>query len=206
MILNAAIAIVFLLILVIGGMIIFGGDESNNQAIKDQTEGTDNEKNSGNDETESDKDTNSESEEEIEENEDDSNGDTDSSDDGNEQEDVEAGVIVENSDDPNVSKVVIDPSWKPIGTQQTGEHVATYDMNSIDWKEMEQAIAYGANISQENIIYWRIENGGSPHHAVGTVSTKANHDEAYRVYIEWVDQQGWKPTKVEHLKQNDKKQ
>ena len=32
-----------------------------------------------------------------------------------------------------------------------------------------------------------------------------NNPQSYRVYIEWVDGEGWKPVKVEELKENDKR-
>ncbi|MBM7691859.1 hypothetical protein JOC77_001269 [Peribacillus deserti] len=106
--------------------------------------------------------------------------------------------------DPNVAKSYKNESWKPVGTTQQGEHTATYDQGSVDWSEMEKALAYGAKIAPANLTVWWLENGGSPNSAVGTVSAKDN-DQAYRVHIEWVNGQGWKPVKVQELKVNDKK-
>ncbi|WP_035322529.1 YrrS family protein [Peribacillus kribbensis] len=108
------------------------------------------------------------------------------------------------ADDSNVKKAYKNDSWKPVGTTQQGEHVAKYDQGSQDWNEMEKALAYGAGINPDNITVWWIQNNGSPNSAVGTVSAKDN-DQAYRVFIDWVDGQGWKPVKVELLKVNDKK-
>lgn len=42
------------------------------------------------------------------------------------------------SDDPNVAKVIT-KDWKPIGTEQTGDHVNSYSSTSIDWQEKRKA-------------------------------------------------------------------
>ncbi|PLT30906.1 YrrS family protein [Peribacillus deserti] len=113
--------------------------------------------------------------------------------------------VTEVSDnDANVKRAYTNESWKPVGTTQQGEHTASYDQGSVDWKEMEKALAYGSKIDPANLTVWWIENNGTPNSAVGTVSAKDN-DQAYRVHIEWVDGQGWKPVKVQELKVNDKK-
>jgi len=108
------------------------------------------------------------------------------------------------SDDENVIET-IQKDWEPIGTEQEGDHVATFDKTSQDWKEMKKAVYLGAGLQQDNYILWHIGNGGSPQKAIGTVTNKAQ-TEIYRVYIQWVDDKGWKPTKVEILRENDKKQ
>ncbi|EAR63631.1 hypothetical protein B14911_06818, partial [Bacillus sp. NRRL B-14911] len=87
------------------------------------------------------------------------------------------------------------PSWQPVGTSQTGEHTAVYE--GVDWNEMVQAITYATGIPESNMTIWFLGNNG-PNQSVGTVSTK-DQQEKYRVYIEWVDGQGWKPVKMEEL-------
>lgn len=194
--LNMAIAIVTILIIIIGGKIIFDKEEPKDQVAEEQKQEEKEQKKTETSEK------NAENNEQTNEDESEKNDleiET-------EEQAEEAGTIVQNSNDPNVQQVIIDPNWKPIGTVQTGEHVTTYDQNSVDWQEMEKALAYGANIPHENMVVWWLENGGSPELAVGTISTNDNHEQAYRVYIEWVDGQGWKPIKVEQLIKNDKKQ
>ncbi|QHE53073.1 YrrS family protein [Pontibacillus sp. HMF3514] len=112
-------------------------------------------------------------------------------------------TTTQESDDENVIEI-IQKDWDPVGTKQEGNHVATYDMDSQDWAEMEKAVRLGADLQEGNSIIWHIGNGGSPQKAIGTITNKAQ-TETYRVYIQWVEDKGWKPTKVEVLKENDKK-
>jgi cytoskeletal protein RodZ len=112
-------------------------------------------------------------------------------------------IVTEGSDDPNVIQTVVKANWEPIGTNQTGEHVSSYDKDSLDWEEKLQAIAYALGVAVDEMTVWYVENGGSPHTAIGTITTSQSSD-VYRVYIEWVDEKGWKPTKIELLKENDK--
>ncbi|EAF5665406.1 YrrS family protein [Listeria innocua] len=109
------------------------------------------------------------------------------------------------SDDPNVAKVIT-KGWKPIGTEQTGDHVNSYSSTSVDWQEKRKAFSAATDIPISNTSLWFVEQGADPAtQAIGTLSTKANPDKAYRVYITWVDGEGWQPTKVEELKTNDKR-
>ena len=121
-----------------------------------------------------------------------------------EENETEGNTIVENSDDSNVLETYENDSWEPVGTTQTGEHVTDYTKGSVDWEEMEKAVAYGTGLSVDNMTVWYIGNGGAANKAIGTVSSKNDRATTYRVYIEWVDGQGWKPVRVELLKQNDK--
>ncbi|MFD4817460.1 YrrS family protein [Peribacillus butanolivorans] len=113
-------------------------------------------------------------------------------------------VEVEGSGDGNVATTYTSESWKPVGTEQSGEHTTSFQKNSVDWNEMSKAIAHGAGIDQGNMRLWWLQNGGSPNTAIGTVS-EGDNPKTFRVYIEWVDGSGWKPVKVEELKTNDKK-
>ncbi|EAC2632107.1 DUF1510 family protein [Listeria monocytogenes] len=109
------------------------------------------------------------------------------------------------SDDLNVAKVIT-KDWKPIGTEQTGDHVNSYSSTSVDWQEKRKAFSAATDIPISNTSLWFVEQGADPAtQAIGTLSTKENPDKAYRVYITWVDGEGWQPTKVEELKTNDKR-
>lgn len=112
----------------------------------------------------------------------------------------ETSSIVEKvtSDDPNVVESIIDSSWTPIGTSQTGQHVSLYDGESDDWHEKKRALAYAVGINEESLFFLKIKNGGSPQKSIGIISTK-DREKKYRVFIEWVDGQGWKPVQVDAL-------
>ncbi|MGE6375464.1 DUF1510 family protein [Peribacillus muralis] len=113
-------------------------------------------------------------------------------------------VEVEGSGDGNVEATYTSEGWKPVGTEQSGEHTASFQKGSVDWNEMSKAIALGAGIDEGSMKLWWLQNGGSPNTAIGTVSAGDN-PKTYRVHIEWVDGSGWKPVKVEELKVNDKR-
>src|SRR5690606_22960382 len=56
---------------------------------------------------------------------------------------VTGGTITrEDSSDPVVEETVINTSWEPVGTKQTGKHVSVYDKGSVDWNEKINAISY----------------------------------------------------------------
>lgn len=101
-------------------------------------------------------------------------------------------------DDEIIAETIINATWQPIGTTQTGEHASQYDRASVDWVEKQQALAYATGLSQDSMIFWKIKNGGGPQKSVGIVSS-TNKAEKYRVYLEWVDGEGWKPVKMDVL-------
>ena len=107
---------------------------------------------------------------------------------------------VEPSDD-NVAEAFT-ANWKPIGTSQSGPHTTNYDEGSQDRKEMEAAIKEATGLG--DMTTWWLERGGEQQ-VVATVSNKADESEVYRVQLKWVDAKGWKPAKVELLKENDQK-
>ncbi|TKH16002.1 DUF1510 family protein [Peribacillus simplex] len=113
-------------------------------------------------------------------------------------------VEVEGSGDGNVAATYKSEGWKPVGTEQSGEHTTSFEKGSVDWNEMSKAIANGAGIDEGSMKLWWLQNGGSPNTAIGTVS-EGDDPKTFRVYIEWVDGSGWKPVKVEELKTNDKR-
>lgn len=102
------------------------------------------------------------------------------------------------SDNPIVDKVVTNKNWKPTPTTQTGQHVSSYDNTSVDWAEKVATITAATGIEKDNMIIWRIQNNGSANTAIATVSTN-DKTAMYRVSMEWVDQEGWLPVKLEQL-------
>jgi cytoskeletal protein RodZ len=117
-----------------------------------------------------------------------------------EEEDSSQVKITEGAPGSNVEKVIENPAWQPIGTVQSEPHAATYDKDSVDWQEMTRAISYATGLAESDMIIWHLGNNGGPNKAVGTVTSR-DQKQVYRVYIDWVENQGWKPVRVEQLKQ-----
>ncbi|MGI8316059.1 YrrS family protein [Halobacillus mangrovi] len=113
----------------------------------------------------------------------------------------EEGTVTE-SDKENVDRVIT-KDWEPVPTEQEtdGSHSILYKEGTQDWEELEQAARNATGLSEGDMITWFIGNNNSPTKAKATVSNKAK-TENYRVYIEWVDGKGYKPTQVEVLNSN----
>ncbi|HWI48462.1 MAG TPA: YrrS family protein [Rummeliibacillus sp.] len=111
-------------------------------------------------------------------------------------------ATIESSNDQNIIKVITDSNWKPTKTAQKADsssHVSSYDKNSVDWKEKITTIATTTGLDENDMIIWYIKNGGSPDTSIGIVSSK-DKKKNYRVYLKWVANEGWQPTKLEILK------
>jgi cytoskeletal protein RodZ len=220
LILNSLIAIVILLIIIVSFTIFFSDGENasttaSGSAIESTDKNKDNEedKSASNDEDEKDSsdDSMDSNNDDSESDDEDSESDTESDDTNSEEEDTnldsntEKNVVTTGGSDSNVKETITNPDWQPVGTAQTGEHVPVYDSNSTDWKEMEKAISYGTGLEQANMTLWFLgRNKEAENQSVATVSSKDNSVN-YRVYIEWIDGQGWKPVLVEELYENDKR-
>ena len=204
-ILNILIGIVILLIVVVTVNLVTGDNEKESATTNTKTE---QEENTENESKEQEKDKDKESEEVVGN----STGSTDSTssseettteteeNESTETEENQGGTVTtEPSDETNVDSVVIDSGWQPVGTEQSGNHVSSYDNSSVDWDEKVKALAYAANLDTSNMYVKFIGNGGSPQKSIGTVTSK-DGSEIYRISLEWVDGEGWKPTKKEILK------
>lgn len=202
MILNVLIAVVLLLIIIVVVNIVVD-KEPETSKVDDSTSVSEeaNADTSTNDDEEVEEDS-TETEKDTSEENTDSTIQTPSQEENNESESSETeeqeNVVSEPSEDPVVEEVVVDPSWAPIGTSQSGEHASSYDSNSVDYKEKVQALSYGSGLDSSNMFVKRLGNGGSPQKSIGTVTSK-DGKEIYRIYLEWVDGEGWKPTKKEKL-------
>ncbi|KGR90729.1 hypothetical protein CD30_10235 [Ureibacillus massiliensis 4400831 = CIP 108448 = CCUG 49529] len=111
-------------------------------------------------------------------------------------------TTVNSSSDPLVLEEIIDPNWQVTPTSQTGEHVSAYETGHIDYEEKLVTIRNAVNLTEGNVIYWSVKNNGSSDSAISVISSK-DQAEKYRVTIQWIANQGWKPVKVEKLKQID---
>ncbi|WP_224768227.1 DUF1510 family protein [Metabacillus idriensis] len=203
-VLNTLIGIVVLLIIVIGSSLMLGGNDSE-QASKDTNEETgsnqienkeekDKEQSSSKEDTESEQDSSNETDASTEEDE--------NSEEPTEEEEQGEEVVTEGDPNSNVEEIVENPSWEPVGTSQAEPHVARYDKSSQDWAEMTKAMSSATGLSESDMTIWFLGNNGSPNDAVGTISSK-DKSQNYRVQITWVENEGWKPVKVEKLKETE---
>ncbi len=92
-----------------------------------------------------------------------------------------------------------DGEFKPIGTEQTGEHVSSYETGSVDWNEKLKAAAYATGLDVNTMTLWWMGNDGGPQNAKAEVASPGAGGPEYRVHMEWVDKKGWKPVKVVEL-------
>ncbi|MGE8206155.1 YrrS family protein [Heyndrickxia sp. NPDC080065] len=213
-ILNSLILVVIVLIIVVGCSIFLGGKNNDQKAsaIKNNkmTEHKNNDSKSNTTEDTSGSQENTESDSNSTTTDDNNSGkdqeNNTSLTDENKQDLDGEDVVAEESQEPNVKKSYTNPNWKSVGTEQTNGHQYSSDANSIDWKEKTAALSYATGISQDNLTIWFLgRDGGSDNEVTGTVSPKNDSSKVYRVYLNWVDGEGWKPTKVLELEKNDKR-
>jgi hypothetical protein len=194
-ILNSLIAIVLALILFVAYTIFLSGDDKA-APKKEDTKTTENQSSEkvAKDTEKSDAAKESEEESDTEENSVEESEEASAP----EQEDSQA-IITEGDGSSNIVRTIENPAWKPVGTVQTGEHTPVYDSSSVDWQEMLKAISYATGLEEGNMtLYWL---GRDKTTGTGSFSTVASKDkqQKYNVYLEWVDGEGWRPTKVEEL-------
>lgn len=193
------------LLIILLGVWLFGGDEESekdiNQEPNAQTEADENSEDKGGEnedqftKIEEDDDKNKSSENELEDKEKQSSDEGKSAAEGNAAVETEQ---VEPSNDNVIKAYTAD--WKPIGTEQEGPHTTNYDEGSQDRKEIATAAAEVTGLDESSMVTHWVGNGGDQQKVEATISNKDN-SQIYRVYLTWVDEQGWKPTKVEQLKQ-----
>ncbi|MEC1753800.1 YrrS family protein [Bacillus mojavensis] len=216
LVLNILIAIVSILIVVVAANLFINSPSSKDVSKDSETAQKQESPASGKTEKKSDedikdskKDTSDKSEKDSEKS---SDSDSDSKKDDSSKSDDSDSDSSSDSDDPlkdakvteggsssDVEKTYENPDWKAVGTEQKGEHAATYDSSSQDWAEMLKAISYATGVSTDNMTVLWLGNNGSPQDAKGKILDKTS-GEKYQVTITWVDGKGWKPTKVEKLK------
>jgi cytoskeletal protein RodZ len=195
-ILNSLIAIVLALILFVAYTIFLSGDDKA-APEKEETKTTENQSSEKVDKDTEKSDAAKETEEESDTEENPVEESEEAS--ASEQEDDSQAIITEGDGSSNVVRTIENPAWKPVGTVQTGEHTPVYDSSSVDWQEMLKAISYATGLEESNMtLYWL---GRDKTTGTGSFSTVASKDkqQKYNVYLEWVDGEGWRPTKVEEL-------
>jgi hypothetical protein len=116
-------------------------------------------------------------------------------------ESTEHEKVIDGEPESNVIRTIENSAWKPIGTEQSEPHTIKFESGTVDRSEMEEAISYGVGLNKSDINYWWLGRQGD-NKVAATISAK-NSPNTYRVYIEWVASEGWQPTKIEELKEND---
>ncbi|WIL35579.1 YrrS family protein [Bacillus stercoris] len=213
LVLNILIAIVSILIVVVAAN-LFINSPSSKDVSKDsettqkqespasgKTEKKSDEdiKDSKKDTSDSEKDSEKSSDSDSDSKKDDSSSKKDDSDSDSAGDGLKDAKVTEGGSSSDVEKTYENSDWKAVGTEQTGEHAATYDSSSQDWAEMLKAISYATGVSTDNMTVLWLGNNGSPQDAKGKILDKATGNK-YQVTITWVNKKGWKPTKVEKLK------
>ncbi|MBJ8115945.1 MULTISPECIES: YrrS family protein [Bacillus] len=89
-------------------------------------------------------------------------------------------------------------SWKPIGTEQGAKPEMKFKEGTVDWSEMKKAISYAVDVPESQLIFDFIGNNGN-NKAYGNVRDKQSNKK-YKVDIDWVENQGWKPVSVQVVK------
>lgn len=194
-ILNILITIVVLLIFYFGSQIFFSNDkqttmknEAEQRYSDDKKIGHENIKNEKKQEDEKKQENESKSNEENDENQDNSSKD-------------QTVIVEEGGSNPNVLNTIVNPSWQPVGTVQSEPHVSVYTEGSVDWNEMMKAVNYATGLTESNYTIWWVGRNGENQSAI-TIENNNDH-KLYRVYIQWITNEGWKPLKIEELKEND---
>lgn len=192
-----------LVLILLGTWMFGGGDESSEENKDTSNEQAEAEDNGTEDSKEGDNnDQFTRVEEDDEDNTQSSDNEKDEQDNIKEEEQAEDNSSVETeqveSSDDNVVKAFTG-DWKPIGTEQKGTHTTNYNEGSQDRKEIKTAVMQVTGLDKNSMVTHWVGNGGSPEKVEATVSTEDN-TQIYRVYLNWVEEQGWKPTKVEQLK------
>ncbi|WP_242256052.1 YrrS family protein [Bacillus cereus group sp. BfR-BA-01403] len=90
------------------------------------------------------------------------------------------------------------PSWKPIGTKQGAKPEMKFKEGTVDWNEMKKAISYAVDVPESQLIFDFIGNNGN-NKAYSNVRDKQSNKK-YKVDIDWVENQGWKPVSVQVVK------
>lgn len=104
------------------------------------------------------------------------------------------------SDDENVlSSYKAD--WDAVPTSQTEPHTISFEQDTDDWNEMLKAATLATGINSEAMQYLWV-SGNGPNKVI-TTYTDRDTQEHFRVYIEWVEGEGYTPTQVDLLREHD---
>ncbi|WP_164216270.1 YrrS family protein [Virgibacillus sp. YIM 98842] len=185
------------LLVVLFGIWIFGGGDND---MADSDDSPSDENTANNDEIII-EDKSDEETEDTDVNENDENSE-DADEDEEDNSELNGDVEIEevDSNDGNVIAAYTG-NWQPVGTEQEGPHTTDYSDGSQDRIEIEEAVIYATGLNENDITTHWVGNDGDQR-VVATVSD-GDHTEIYRVFLSWIDGEGWQPTKVEELEEVD---
>ncbi|MFA1820495.1 YrrS family protein [Virgibacillus oceani] len=188
------------LLVVLFGMWIFGG-ENDDESVESEDPSSDNDSNDIVIIDENDDESNEE-EEGTESNEGDENNEGTEEDDEDENNVLNEEVEMETAEpsDENVIEAYTG-NWQPVGTEQEGPHTTDYNDGSQDRIEINQAVVYATDLDEDDMTTHWVGNDGEQR-VVATVSD-SDHTQIYRVFLTFIDGEGWQPTKVEVLEEID---
>ncbi|MFS0822605.1 YrrS family protein [Bacillus sp. 1P02SD] len=201
-ILNILIVLVVVLIVFFGGKLIFGDKNVEESVSSNQTnQPADNGGKAASDDSQ---DKEQEKEETTDKPDDQTTKEKPTAESNDEQKDSESdesAVVTEGDPESNILKTIENPAWKPIGTSQAEPHSIDYKDDSVDRNEMEMAASYATGFDRSDMIVWWLARNGE-NSIIATVSSKTTK-QVQKVYLDWIPNAGWKPTKIEELKEND---
>lgn len=177
------------LIIVLLFMWIFGGNDKESKGPEGASSEIQRDENDSDDRR---------NEEDTDESKDEAESDKEKSDEDEDKDEDEVETEKVEPSDDNVTEAY-KGNWKAVGTEQSGSHTTNYDEGSQDRIEMENAIQLATGL--DNMTPLWIGNGGDQK-VIATVSSSDN-SEIYRVYLSWIEGEGWQPEKVEELKESD---
>ena len=117
-----------------------------------------------------------------------------------EQDPNDFDLEIVDSDDENV-EYAYTSSWSPIPTEQEEPHEITWEQSSVDWNEMMKAAELATGIGIDDMYYLWV-SGNGPQSVTATFSNSAM-EEHFRVYITWIEGQGWQPERGDVLENQD---
>jgi hypothetical protein len=188
-VLNSLIIVVLLLIVIVSINIFGKDDKSIAESNEEQTVASTVEKDSGTDEQTDTSDRDQEDPSVNDKSSDEKQSEQDEN--INDEEQVES----EDESDTDENETIENPDWESVGTSQI-EPAQDYVKGGVDWNEQIRAVSSATGFDQgkgDTLI--KLENNG-PKKSAATVLIKETNQQ-YRVYLEWVDGEGWKPALVE---------
>ncbi len=91
--------------------------------------------------------------------------------------------------------------WDAVPTTQAEPHTISFEQETEDWNEMLEAATLATGIDSEAMQYLWV-SGNGPNKVI-TTYTDRDSKEHFRVYIEWVENEGYTPTRVDLLAEHD---